>query len=67
MCVCVCVCVLCVCVCVCVCVCGVCVCVCVMRTQNLYNDMGYDRGSYNLKVFYEDTAYVPYSKGLKTY
>ncbi len=46
-------------------VCVVCVCVCVctgfcgLRDTNLYNNMGYDRGYYNLKVVYEDTAYVP--------
>ncbi len=48
--------------CVCVCVCVVCVCVrvyVVYEDTNLYNNMGYDRGYYNLKVFYEDTAYVP--------
>ncbi len=54
----VCVCVVCVWVCVCVCVCVVRVYV-VYEDTNLYNDMGMDRGYYNLKVFYEDTAYVP--------
>ncbi len=46
-----------------VCVC-VCVCVCVRvyyvvyEDTNLYNNMGMTE-VYNLKVFYEDTAYVP--------
>ncbi len=65
------------CVCVCVCVCVlcvcVCVCVCVLLVFVVYGDKiclitWVWQRYYNLKVFYEDTAYVPViQKGLKTY
>ncbi len=60
LCVCVCVCVVCVCVCVCVCVWCVCVCgfMWFMRTQICIMTWVWQR-YYNLKVVYEDTAYVP--------